>query len=116
MNGGIGTTNANGTPSAQIQEEQQRFRRYQRKNPDSWLPGTEEYALSREAGPYTAQQAESAARMKQLKIAKDEVSKKGQTDMLWEILKYGAGGAVAGGITGQGLESVRRTMGTESNT
>lgn len=100
----------------QIQDEQQRFRRYQRKNPDSWLPGTEEYALSREVGPYTAEQAESAARMKRLKIAKDEVSKKGQTDMLWEILKYGAGGAVAGGITGQGLESIRRTMGTESNT
>ena len=51
--------------------------------------------------------------MQREKIVKETAAREGQKEMLWEILKYGGGAAAVGGITGQGLESIRRTMGTE---
>mgnify|MGYP003133471601 FL=1 len=71
-------------------------------------------AAKKDQSPAPGQLEELRNEMKDLKIQKERISEKGQVDMLWETLKYGAGAAAVGGVTGQGLESIRRSMGTEN--
>ena len=71
-------------------------------------------AAKKDQSPAPGQLEELRNEMKDLKIQKERISEKGQVDMLWERLKYGAGAAAVGGVTGQGLESIRRSMGTEN--